>query len=266
MSPSRMPAAGALELKDHMPHSHEQARLGYVATGLGKSMIDDTGERDIRRAIVEVYAALAQLGMNSGSAGNISVRFGRGMLITPTGCSADSLRPRNVVSTKFDGSSVGGLEPSSEWSMHAEVYLRVAGANAVIHTHADNCVAMACLRRPIPAFHYMINRFGGDSVPCVEYSTFGTSELGAAAGAALEERTACLLANHGMLSRGNTLREAFDAAIVLETLARQYLLTLSAGQPVLLTRRNMAAVAKRFREYSHASRPRARDRWAVPRR
>src|SRR5262249_34565253 len=161
-------------------------------------------------------------------------------------------------------SSVGRPKPSSEWRMHAEVYQRVGAARAVIHTHADNCVALASLRMPIPAFHYMINLFGGDSVPCVPYATFGTSELGAAAGAALEERTACLLANHGMLTRGITLREAFDAAVVLETLARQYLLALSAGKPVLLTGRNMAAVAKRFREYSHASHSRGRDRWAVP--
>src|SRR5215472_9984613 len=205
-----------------MPHRHGQARLGYIATGPRKSMSDNTEERSIRRAMVEVYATLAQLGMNSGSAGNVSVRFGPGMLITPTGCSAASLRTGNIVLTRFDGSSVGRPKPSSEWRMHAEVYQRVGAARAVIHTHADNCVALASLRMPIPAFHYMINLFGGDSVPCVPYATFGTSELGAAAGAALEERTACLLANHGMLTRGSTLREAFEAAVVLETLARQY--------------------------------------------
>src|SRR5262245_17347860 len=119
-----------------MPHRHGHARLSYVATAPGKSMSDNTEERNIRRAIVEVYAALAQLGMNSGSAGNVSVRFGPGMLITPSGCSAESLRARNIVLTRLEGSSASGVKPSSEWRMHAEVYQRVAAAKAVIHTHA----------------------------------------------------------------------------------------------------------------------------------
>jgi L-fuculose-phosphate aldolase len=148
--------------------------------------------------------------------------------------------------------------------MHAEVYRRVPGAGAVVHTHADNCVALAALRKPIPAFHYMIHGFGGDDVPCVGYFPFGTPELGRAAGAALEGRAACLLANHGMLTRGATLGAAFDAAIRLEVLARQYRLALTAGKPVLLNAAEMKRVAERYLEYGRQPKPPARRRWMVP--
>jgi L-fuculose-phosphate aldolase len=226
--------------------------------------VGGTMEVKLRQAIVGIYAELARLGMNEGSAGNVSARCGAGMLITPSGCSADSLRPSHMVPTTFEGIGQGRMRPSSEWAMHAAVYLKVPTAKAVIHTHADYCVAIAALRRRIPAFHYMVRYFGGDDVPCVGYATFGTRELGAAAGTALENRTACLLANHGMLVRGTTLREAYETARMLETLARQYWLTLCAGSPVLLNRKNMAEVAARFGDYRRLARRGAKDPWAVP--
>ena len=221
-------------------------------------------EATIRRAIVEAYVELARRGMNFASAGNVSVRFDEGMLITPTGCTEDTLKAAQIVPTGFDGSHSGRYLPSSEWAMHAEVYRRVPGAGAVVHTHADNCVALAALRKPIPAFHYMIHGFGGDDVPCVGYFPFGTPELGRAAGAALEGRAACLLANHGMLTRGATLGAAFDAAIRLEVLARQYRLALTAGKPVLLNAAEMKRVAERYLEYGRQPKPPARRRWMVP--
>ena len=218
----------------------------------------------IRRAIVEVYGALARLGMNTGSTGNISVRYGSRMLVTPTGCTEETLRPVDIVLADFDGGSKATLRPSSEWAMHAEVYSRIGEAHAVIHTHADHCVALSCLRRPIPAFHYMIHSFGGNDVPCVGYRPFGTRELGVAAAKALEGRTACLLANHGMMSRGPTIRAAFDAAVRLEAMAKQYLAALSVGKPVLLTDREMAVVARQFEDYGRQPRPAIKPRWTLP--
>jgi L-fuculose-phosphate aldolase len=125
-------------------------------------------------------------------------------------------------------------------------------------------VALSCQRKAIPAFHYMVNAFGGADIPCVPYYPFGTRELGAAAGAALEVRSACLLANHGMLTRGATLRAALDSAILLETLARQYALALSIGAPTLLSSEEMADVARRFADYGRQPRSRARLPWQVP--
>ena len=221
-------------------------------------------EWDVRNAVVGIYQELSRLGLNVAAAGNVSARFGAGMLITPTGCVAETLKPGDLVSTLFEGTSTGKLKPSSEWAMHAEVYLRVPTAHAIVHAHADHCVALSCLRKPIPAFHYMVHAFGGGDVPCVPYYPFGTRELGAAAGAALEARSACLLANHGMLARGPTLRAALDSAILLEALARQYVLALSIGTPTLLSSAEMADVARRFADYGRQPRPRAKLRWQVP--
>jgi L-fuculose-phosphate aldolase len=221
-------------------------------------------EWEVRNAVVGIYQELSRLGLNVAAAGNVSARFGPGMLITPTGCVAETLKPADLVSTRFEGSSIGKLKPSSEWAMHAEVYVRVAAAHAIVHAHADHCVALSCLRKPIPAFHYMVHAFGGAEIPCVDYHPFGTRELGAAAGAALEARSACLLANHGMLARGASLRAALDSAILLEALARQYVLALSVGTPTLLTGEEMADVARRFADYGRQPRPRAKLRWQVP--
>ena len=227
-------------------------------------MPDHGLERKIRQAIVEIYAALARRGMNAGSTGNISVRFGAGMLITPTGCTEESLRAGDVVLADFDGRSRSRLRPSSEWAMHAEIYARIPEAKAVVHTHADHCVALSCFRKPIPAFHYMIHGFGGDDVPCVGYHPFGTRALGVAAAKALRRRRACLMANHGMLTIGTTMRGAFDAAVQLETLAKQYLTALSVGRPILLTKKEMAVVARQFEDYGRQPRLAAKLRWFLP--
>jgi L-fuculose-phosphate aldolase len=226
-------------------------------------MSDLNLERRIRRAIVEVYGELARLGMNTGSTGNVSVRVADGMLITPTGCTEESLRPGDIVRTHFDGASEGPLKPSSEWIMHAMVYGRLSEARAIVHTHADHCVALSCLRKPIPAFHYMVQHLGG-AIRCTAYHPFGTAELGHAAADALDGRNACLMANHGMLTRGTSLRAAFDAAVLVETLARQYAAILAIGKPVLLNKTEMKLVARQFEDYGKQPRAKSKQRWMVP--
>ena len=114
---------------------------------------------------------------------------------------------------------------------------------------ADACVALACLRRPLPSFHYMVAAFGGADVRCARYATFGTVDLGSSAVEALKDRTACLLANHGMIAIGKTLEAAFQTTVKLETLARQYLMALQGGAPVLLPEEEMARVGKRYGNY-----------------
>jgi L-fuculose-phosphate aldolase len=221
-------------------------------------------EGAIRTAIVEVNAELERLRMNVCSTGNISVRWNDGMLITPAGCRVETLAPEHVVFTRFDGTWDGSLRPSSECAMHRAVYQRAPGAKAVVHTHADHCVALSTFRQPIPAFHYMVNGFGGMDVPCVDYHPFGSEELGNAAGAALTDRTACLLANHGMLARGTTLLAAFETAVKLETLARQYLLARSLGTPSLLTSDEWTIVQQQYRTYGKAQALDRQPRWQLP--
>jgi len=221
-------------------------------------------EAAVRQAIVECYRELQCRGLNVGAAGNVSVRFGAGMLITPTGIPPEELVDDEVVAAGLDGSHAGALRPSSEWAMHAAVYQRLSDAGAVIHGHPDACVALSCLRRPLPAFHYMVGGFGGDDVPCTPHLTFGTRALGDAAGEALLHRSACLLGSHGMLARGATLGEAFETTERLEVLTRQYLLALSAGEPVLLTREEIALAGERYRDYGRNAAAQARPRrWNV---
>jgi L-fuculose-phosphate aldolase len=133
--------------------------------------------------------------------------------------------------------------------MHTAHLAHLSAANAVIHTHADACVALACACRPLPAFHYMVAAFGGAEVRCAPYATFGTADLAASAVEMLKDRTACLLANHGMVAIGKTLEAAFQNTVKLETLARQYLMALQAGEPVLLPAEEMARVGERYGNY-----------------
>jgi L-fuculose-phosphate aldolase len=210
-----------------------------------------------KRQVSEVYRALGRAGMNAGSSGNVSVRAPRGMVITPSGCLAETITDSDPVNMTLDGKARGDRPPSSEWFMHAAIYRAYPDAQAIVHTHSDACTALACLNEKLPAFHYLVVRFGGDDVRCAPYVTFGTPALAEVAVAALVDRTACLLANHGMIVTGATADAALTAAITLEALARQYLLARAAGKVRLLTRAEMQAARERFKTYGPASRPSA---------
>jgi L-fuculose-phosphate aldolase len=202
-----------------------------------------------QRQVAEIYRALGRAGLNAGSSGNVSVRTRQGMLITPSGCSAETIGDTDAVKMTLDGKSRGKRPPSSEWFMHAAIYQAYPDAHAIVHTHSDACTALACLNEPLPAFHYLVVQFGGDDVRCAPYVTFGTPVLADVAVTALEDRTACLLANHGMIVYGPNADAALSAAITLETLARQYLLARSAGEVRLLTATEMQAARERFKTY-----------------
>lgn len=214
-----------------------------------------TDDRAARDAVVAGYRAVADAGMMHGSSGNVSVRAGDGMLITPSGIDAARLAADGLVAMALDGTVRGAGLPSSEWRMHAAIYLRHPDAQAIVHTHADACVALACLRRDLPAFHYMVAGFGGDDVRCAPYAPFGSARLAQLSADAMDGRSACLLANHGMLARGATVPAAVAATVRLETLCRQYLLALQAGTPVLLDAAEMRAVHERYAHYGRGALP-----------
>ena len=192
-------------------------------------------------------------GLNKGIAGNLSVRTEEngepGFLITPTGIPYESLEPDDVVFMRLDGSSAGRRKPSSEWRFHRDVYVARAEAGAIVHAHSPFATTLACLRRDIPAYHYMIARFGGDTLRCASYATFGTQQLSDATLAAMTGRCACLLANHGMLVFGRELDQALDFAIELEALCEQYWRACQLGEPVLLDAAEMATVLEKFAHY-----------------
>jgi len=200
-------------------------------------------------AIIEAMREVERKGLNSGTSGNISVRRGAGMLITPTGITPDKLEPEMVVEMDLDGSWQGRFKPSSEWAMHAAIYRVYPHAHAIVHAHPDACVALSCMRRPIPAFHYMIASFGGVDLPCSRYAPFGSPAIAETAVEALRDRTACLLANHGMICHASSLAQATASVVKLETLARQYLLVRSIGNPVLLNDNEIAEVLDRYKIY-----------------
>lgn len=199
--------------------------------------------------LIATARAMAAAGLNRGTAGNLSVRHGEGFLITPTGMDYADLEPADIPWMGLDGRVEGRREPSSEWRFHRDIYATRPEAGAILHAHSPFAVSLACLRREIPPFHYMIARFGGDTVRCSAYVLFGTQALSEAALAALEGRSACLLANHGMLVFGKTLKQALDLGIELEALCEQYWRACQLGEPVLLNPKEMAAVLERFKGY-----------------
>lgn len=207
-------------------------------------------ESEARLALVAAARDSVRLGLNSGTVGNFSLRHGGGMLITPTGIMPDTMQPEQIVAMDLGGNWQGDWRPSSEWAIHAGLYVARPDARAVVHAHPDHCVALSCLRKAIPPFHYMVAGFGGTTIPCVPYACFGSMELARGVATTMEQTfTACLMANHGMVTLGPDLDAALLRASKLETLAKQYLLALSAGDPVLLSPAEMDEVALRYQTY-----------------
>ncbi len=203
-----------------------------------------------------LYRDLGRLGLIQGSSGNVSARVPGGMVITPSGCAPETLEEMELATTTLAGRPINAQTPSSEWAMHAAIYRANPDAAFIVHTHADACTALACLAEPLPAFHYMVLQFGGADVRCAPYVTFGTSALADLAVTAIQDRTACLLANHGMIVTGTSRGQVLSHTILLEQLCRQYLLARSAGTPRLLTPDEMDAARERFRTYGpRASEP-----------
>ncbi len=209
-----------------------------------------TDERDLRRAIVDQCRRMNAIGLNQGTSGNISARHGERLLITPSAVPYDEMEPAMIASMAVeDGAWEGPLAPSSEWRFHLDLTRARPDIGAIVHTHAIHCTTLAIARRPIPAVHYMIAAFGGTSIRCADYATFGTEALSRAVLAAMQGRNACLMANHGMIAAGPDLDRAMWLAVELETLARQYFNTLLIGGPVLLGEAEIADAAESFGSY-----------------
>ncbi|HEV7558435.1 MAG TPA: class II aldolase/adducin family protein [Kofleriaceae bacterium] len=205
---------------------------------------------ELRRRVIETCLAMNTRGINQGRSGNVSVRIdATSFLITPTGIAYDEIRLADVVRMTADGTWYGRTPPSSEWRCHRDILTSRADVAAIVHTHGPHATALACLRKSIPAFHYVVALAGGDSIRCAPYATFGTQRLSDHALAALEGRRACLLANHGMIATGPTLSAALDLAVEVEALAGMYLEALSVGRPVLLSKAEIKRVVDKFRTY-----------------
>lgn len=229
-------------------------------------------EQAARAALVAAAAALGPAGLNVGRAGNLSLRWHRGardgLLLTPSALDCATLREDDLVWLPLDAQTAAGSgeeppfwsghhRPSSEWRLHHDIQHGLPRARAVIHVHAPHATTLACLpavqRDGIPPFHYMIAVAGGDSIPCVPYAPFGSAELAASAAAALVDRRACLLANHGLVVAGATLAQAFELAVDVEWLCRVYWQALQVGGPSLLDAARMEDALERYARYREAA-------------
>jgi L-fuculose-phosphate aldolase len=214
------------------------------------------GHLALREAMIATARRMNASGLNQGTSGNLSQRVEDGFLVTPTGMDYEAMVPEDLVLMRFDGSHEGRRKPSSEWRFHRDILAARPEVGAVLHAHSMFCTTLACLRRGIPSFHYMVAMAGGVDVRCAPYATFGTEELSRHAVAALEGRKACLLANHGMLAVGRDLAGAFKLAVEVETLAAMYWRALQVGEPVLLDAAEMAVVLEKFKTYGQQPEPR----------
>ncbi|GGL82843.1 aldolase [Streptomyces fumigatiscleroticus] len=185
-----------------------------------------------------------------GTSGNVSVRVGDIVLVTPSGVPYDRLTPDDVTGVDLDGRQVlGTLVPTSELPMHLAVY-RSTGARAVVHTHAVHATAVSTLVRELPLIHYMAAALGGP-VRVAPYATYGTDELAENMLHALSGRSGCLLQNHGTLTYGASLDQAYDRTAQLEWMCRLWLTVSSVPglSPALLSPEQLAEVTERLRGY-----------------
>ena len=207
-------------------------------------------ERGIRMRMVAAARRLVAIGLSPATSGNLSVRVKTGYIVTPSAVAYETLHPDDLVFMGEDWTHGGGQRrPSSEWRMHRDLYRTRPEVGAVVHVHSPFATSLACLRKSIPAFHYEVAFAGGADIRCGEYATFGSEDLSQSAQRALQDRRACLLANHGLLTLGESLDDAILLAERVEFLARAYWQALQAGEPVLLDDAEMARVLAKFATY-----------------
>lgn len=196
-----------------------------------------------RLAVAAACHGLASEGLLIGTAGNVSVRAGDQLAVTATGIVLRQAAPEQVTVVSLDGAvAAGDLEPTSELELHLGIYRRYA-AGAVVHTHSPQATALSLVLDELPCVHYQQLLIGG-SVRVAPFAVFGSAELAGHVLAALEGRSAALLANHGAIVHGRTLAEAVDHALLLEWACGLYLRAAAIGTPRVLDSGQQAAVAE----------------------
>ena len=214
----------------------------------------DSDELQAARAQLVSYSArLLADGLAVGSAGNMSIRTVDAVAITPSGIPYNGMRPEDVCLVSMDGTELGNREtPSTETPMHLAIYAATT-AGAVVHTHSPEVIALSAACQELPAIHYAITGLGGP-VRVAPYVRFGSAGLAAAAVAALDGRSAVILRNHGAVTYGRDLAQAYERAVLLEWLARTYRLALSYGEPSILSAAELDEVTAETRRRRYGER------------
>jgi L-fuculose-phosphate aldolase len=206
-------------------------------------------ELALRTELIEACRSMNRLGINRGTAGNISARYGDGFLISPTGIPYEKLAPEHVVAMNWDATFSGDVLPSSEWRFHRDILRSRSDLNAVVHTHSTHATAVSILQKDIPAIHYSIAAAGGPTIRCAPYEIFGSQALADRVVKALEGRRACLMAHHGVIAAHVSIARALALAVTVEQLAQQYMLCLPLGEPPILSDSEIADVLEKFKTY-----------------
>ncbi|MDE0392149.1 MAG: class II aldolase/adducin family protein [Rhodospirillales bacterium] len=207
-----------------------------------------------RRAIIDAARRMNALGLNHGTSGNVGFRVGERFLVTPSGLDYDAMTPADIVEMDFDGSHRGTRRPTSEWRFHRDILAARPDVDAVLHSHAVHCTALAVHGMEIPAVHYMVAAAGGTTIRCAPYRTPTTQALSDVALPALKDRKACLLQNHGVIVLGETPDACVNLLVEVEYLAELYCRTLAIGaatgkEPNVILSRKMAEVLDFMKTY-----------------
>ncbi|MCE2679775.1 MAG: class II aldolase/adducin family protein [Burkholderiales bacterium] len=205
--------------------------------------------QEILQAVCDASREMVAQGLNRGASGNLSVRCAEGFWVTPSGVDSTDLYPEQMVLMSLAGEVLRGRRPSSEWRFHRDIYVARPEFNAVVHAHSPFATSLSCLREEIPPFHYMIAMAGGDTIRCADYALFGTQALSDAVLQAMTNRKACIMANHGMIAAGDSLKAAMGLAVEVESLSEQYWRVRQLGRPVLLSAQEMNEVMLQFQGY-----------------
>lgn len=209
-------------------------------------------ESAARLALLDAARRLDAAGLNVNASGNLSVRVGERVLVTPSGIAPDDMTVGDGVLLTADGVPVDtrGRVPTSEWRLHTEVYRRRPDVGAIVHTHSPEATAAATLARSVPAIHYVVARFGGVDLVCAPYATYGTADLAVAVAVTIgDHRYACLMANHGAIAVATDLPTAVALAFDIEWLCGVHRRAVALGTPVVLDADELAHVAERLASY-----------------
>jgi len=215
--------------------------------------------KDLKEEVIKFSQKLNSTNLSPLRSGNVSVRTTsdgiEGFLITPSGKKYETLKVEDIVflelNKEYDFLKIfnSGLNPSSEWRFHQDIYLKKKEAKAIVHAHSPHATAVSTHGKAIPAFHYMVALAGGDDIKCAKYGTFATKELSKNILNALEKRKACLMSNHGQVAFGLNLKQAFELAEEVENICHQYIIALKLGQPKILSFAEMQKILEKIKNY-----------------
>ncbi len=203
----------------------------------------------IKTQVIKALKKTFELGLNIGSEGNASFRHKDTIFITPSGIDTNKLDTSQIAEVDISGKIKNKKEPSSEISMHLYLYRNKQEINSIVHCHSLWASVLACARKKIPAFHYMVAEFGGNDIKCAKYATFGTKKLASNVLSVMKNRTGCLISNHGQLTVADDLEKAVNFSIALEKLSKQYFFCSLQKGTKNLTNKEMIKISNLFRNY-----------------